>query len=180
MRTKMLIFLPIVFLVTGTIFVSSYFVFRNKKNVQHPNKLLTLDDLPKEAIFIRHPEDEEIASQTGGIAMRHYATLEDAKTGGPIYGTMGYRIVSIEYEITEELVKKRPIGQDFAGWKLTIEKMKHAHYDHFHIGIINAHHPYFHSDYDKGPRNNVGENIYLIHFMLISHEEEKAYGLVCG
>lgn len=146
---------------------------------KHAYRTLTLDDLPKEAVFIEHPDDVAEAQLAGGIAMRHYATPEAMKAGGPMYGTMGYRIVAIEYEIPVHSVKERPIGKEFAGWKLMLDTLDGVRYDHFHIGVTTQKHTAGEATNSESHLEN-GGGTYLIHFMLISHEEEVAYGLVCG
>lgn len=144
--------------------------------------VLTLDYLPKGVAFIDHPEDAALAEKTGGVAMTHYATPEALEHGGPIFGTLGYRIISIEYEIPASKVGNRMVGrQDSAGENLIIESLKQKSslpYNHFHLGIAEEEH----SHHNNRPPNidPHDDTMYVIHFMLISHEEEVGWGLVCG
>ncbi|PIT86659.1 MAG: hypothetical protein COU33_01890, partial [Candidatus Magasanikbacteria bacterium CG10_big_fil_rev_8_21_14_0_10_43_6] len=140
---------------------------------------LSLDDLPTEAIFVPHPEDEEEAERLGKVPMVHYANPEAIRNGGPVYGTFGYRIVAVEYEIPFESVGIREVGDESSGYLLSIPELiaqdKNISYDHFHIGISQ------HAD-EHGVENehkDTNENL-IIHFMLIPHEEEVAMGLYCG
>ncbi len=176
MRTQFLKLLTITVLgVIVTALILAGVLYEREKHVY---RTLTLDDLPKEATFIEHPEDAAEAKLAGGIAMRHYATPGAMKTGGPIYGTMGYRIVAIEYEIPANSVKERPIGKESAGWKLVLDKLGDIRYEHFHISFTKQEHTAGDETDPAAHSENTG--VYLIHFMLISHEEEIAYGLVCG
>ena len=161
--------------ITTAVFLAGVLYEREK----HVYLTLTLDNLPKEAVLVEHPEDVAEAKLAGGIAMRHYATPEAMKAGGPIYGTMGYRIVAIEYEIPAKMVKERTIGKESAGWKLVLNKLGGIRYDHFHIGFTEQKHA-MGDEADSHSHSENGGGAYLIHFMLISHEEEIAYGLVCG
>lgn len=134
-------------------------------------EIMTMAHLPKDAIFIEHREDEELAQKIGGVAMQHYASPEALRNGGPIYGILGYRVVSIEYKIPASAIKERTGDLQFEGWKLAIAKSEQLHFDHFHIG---PHHD------DSPDMGRSTDPVYLIHFMLVPHSFERDFGLICG
>jgi len=80
-------------------------------------------------------------------------------------------IVSIEYEIHSSLIGGRPVGNEHEGYLLALKEIKNlgVNYDHFHIGVSGKH------EHGHG-----GGETYLIHFMLIPHEQELQYGLECS
>lgn len=132
----------------------------------------TIESLPKDAVFIEHDDHTEEA-EGGRTPLRHYATPEDLERGGPIYGTFGYRIVAVEYEIPVSTIGERPVGEKGSGSRLILNvperpELKHLRYDHFHIGRTHI------------KVNGNEEEAYSIHFMLIPHEKEESYGLACG
>lgn len=133
-----------------------------------PISSLTIKDLPKDARYSRHPSEELEAETSGKIVMSHYVTPEAMQAGGPIYGIMGYRIVSIEYEIPVREIPTKTVGQEFSGYLLNLPEFKNIRYDHFHI-----------SSQKHGLASHSDQEIYSIHFMLIPHEEELSFGLVC-
>ena len=147
---------------------------------------IAFPELPEGVVFIEHPEDERIAREKGGVAMKHYATPEALAAGGPIYGVLGYSIVSIEYEIPLDKIGARPVGEpDDPGMLLNIEdfaKQENIPYDHFHIGTAHAHGGTReeHTDDHDHDHNQTEEEVLLIHFMLIPHETAVAYGLTCS
>lgn len=129
---------------------------------------LTIKNLPKDASYVRHPSEESEEKTSGKIVMRHYGTPSAIQVGGPIYGVMGYRIVSIEYEIPVREIPTKTVGQEFFGYLLNLPEFKNIRYDHFHI-----------SSQKHGLAYHSNQEIYSIHFMLIPHEEELSFGLVC-
>lgn len=134
--------------------------------------VFTVEDLPSLAEYVRHANEEAEAEIAEQLSMRHYATPEARSTGGPIFGVVGYRIVSIEYEFLESKIPSKTVGQEFMGYMLALPGYGTIPYDHFHISVHDES-PQVHTDEDRR------EPIYSIHFMLISHEEELSMGLVC-
>ena len=125
------------------LFVFCMYSFYKRDN----NRLfLTIDDLPKGAVFVSHDHDLKEVKLTGGVAMRHYATPEAAKAGGPIYGTMGYRIVAIEYDVKSDMIVNKAVGKEFPGWKLLIENSDKFKYDHFHVDFSKDDHSHLSGD----------------------------------
>lgn len=94
--------------------------------------------------------------------MAHYATREAAAAGGPIFGTVGYRIVAVEYEIPSSSISERSVGTSFPGYLLNQPNLNGFPVDHMHISE---------KEYE-------GKS-YDVHFMLISHEEEERNGIYC-
>lgn len=139
---------------------------------------LTLDDLPAEAVFLPHPEDDAEAKRLGKISMAHYATPEAAQAGGPVYGTFGYGIAAVEYEIPLDSLAIRTVGDTSPGQLLDIPEIRTAAktipYDHFHVGISQHRHA------EEETENSDDHQILIIHFMLIPHEVEEEHGLYCG
>lgn len=139
-------------------------------------RTLLIEDLPKDATPVAHVHahgEFELKNEVEERAeMQHYATEDAIRSGGPIYGVYGYRIVSIEYEIPVASIGERPVGESDPGNALSARILllgKMVPYDHFHVGESE-------SNFGEGmPRK-----IYRIHFMLISHEEEVESGLSCG
>ncbi|MEX2013617.1 MAG: hypothetical protein WD897_01735 [Parcubacteria group bacterium] len=133
---------------------------------------LTVEDLPSGVEYVRHPDEELQAETEEKITMRHYATPDAVKVGGPSFGIIGYRIVSIEYEIPVLEIPTKTVGQEFPGYLLSLPEFKNIRYDHFHISYQK-----------EGLAHNEGEEAhggsYSIHFMLIPHEEEIKFGMVC-
>lgn len=129
---------------------------------------LTLEDLPPDAKYARHPEEESEAQGAEKIVMRHYATPSALKAGGPIYGLMGFKVVAIEYEIPAAQIPTKTVGQEFPGYLLRLPEFQNIPYDHFHISFQ-----------EHGLASYPGQGVYSIHFPLISHEEELKFGLVC-
>ncbi|MAF59473.1 MAG: hypothetical protein QF858_00970 [Candidatus Pacebacteria bacterium] len=170
-----------------SIFVVWHAVTFNKEEVGG----FSFEKVPEDVVFLRHEEDERIAEEEGGVAMLHYATPEAIENGGPIYGRLGHTIVSIEYEIPIDSIGERPIGKEGeGGFDLIIEELaedKNIVYDHMHIGIANSHTGGEHQDDGHNHEHNSsqslqgeGGDVYLLHFMLISHEDEVRYGLTCS
>ena len=166
----------ILFLLVAILILNSgvwYYFFSYSKEIKG---ILTLDRLPKDVVFVEHIEDKKLAKEKGGIALRHFATPEASRVGGPIFGVLGYRIVSVEYEIPVSSIGQQLVGGVSRGQSLAIEALKDSlplPYDHFHIAISSRKH-------FAGEIQESGEDVYLIHFMFIPHEEELEYGLVCG
>ena len=133
-----------------------------------PIAYLSIKDLPKDANYARHPSEESEAETSDKIVMSHYGTPSAIKAGGPIYGVMGYRVVSIEYEIPIEEIPTKTVGQEFSGYLLNLPEFKNIRYDHFHM-----------SSQKHGLASHNEKEIYSIHFMLIPHDEELSFGLVC-
>lgn len=163
----------------GTLFVSVF-------GARQEARFVVLENLPRDIVYIKHPYEEEQAEETGKILMRHYGTPEAVEQGGPIYGAMGYRIVSIEYEISVNAIPEKTVGQTFPGYLLELEEsgFPYLDYDHFHISYQQGGHLYdktINTSF-REHKNNEDENgsgVYSIHFMLIPHTEELRYGLVC-
>lgn len=137
-----------------------------------PEAALTFQNLPADAQYARHPSEESEAKTAGKIVMRHYATPAAVKAGGPIYGLMGYRIVSIEYEISAAEMPTKTVGQEFSGYSLSLPEFRNTRYNHFHVS-------YQAEGLGHREREESRGGIYSIHFMLIPHEEELSFGLVC-
>ncbi len=137
-----------------------------------PTKTLTVEDLPDGAEYVRHANEEAEAEEADKLSILHYATPEAHSAGGPTFGVVGYRIVSIEYEFPESEIPSKTVGQEFGGYVLALPGYKTIPYDHFHISVHDES-PQAHTDTDRH------EPVYSIHFMLISHEEELSMGLVC-
>lgn len=137
-----------------------------------PIKTLTVEDLPSGAVYVRHANEEAEAEVAEQLSMRHYATPEAHATGGPTFGVVGYRIVSIEYELSESEIPSKTVGQEFGGYVLALPGYGTIPYNHFHISVQDES-PQVHADADRN------EPVYSIHFMLIPHEEELSIGLVC-
>lgn len=154
---------------------------------------LTREDLPRGAVPVRHVHNNEgkeldAAGHAKG-EMEHWATPEAIKNGGPTYGVYGYSIVAIEYEVPESMIGAHEVGKEFSGWNLSSQFLGFntaTPYDHFHIGIKaeasaeaedvrvdTSHH-------GEEASAHKGEKTYLIHYMLIPHEEELRIGLSCG
>ena len=138
-----------------------------------PNKqTLTVHDLPAGGEYVRHPGEEEQAAATGKTVMRHYGTPEAVRAGGPVYGVLGYRVVSVEYEVPADKVPTKTVGEAFPGYLLDLPELKGLRYDHFHISVQ-----------EEGLAHAAGETThgetYSIHFMFIPHDEELRFGLVC-
>ena len=133
---------------------------------------LTIEDLPSGAEYVRHANEEVEAEEEGKLPLRHYATGEAHLAGGPTFGIVGYRIVSIEYELPASKIPSKTVGQEFGGHPLALPGYKNIPYDHFHI-----------SAQEESPQARTGadehESVYSIHFMLIPHEKELSMGLVC-
>lgn len=163
-------------LITFCIFILLFLWYRNF--YRNCYETLTRADLPKGAIFVphMHPDEGQELDANGQPKrdMEHYATEEAIKNGGPIYGVYGYRIVAIEYEIPESRIGVRPVGKDFPGWDISASFLGFrtpVPYEHVHIGIKQK------EDEDG---ENKHEKTYLIHYMLLSHDEELKIGLNCG
>jgi len=139
-----------------------------------PAKIFTVEDLPSGVAYVRHANEEAEAEEAEQLTMKHYATPEAHSTGGPTFGVVGYRIVSIEYELPESEIPSKTVGQEFGGYLLALPGYGTIPYDHFHISVHDES-PQAHTHTDEG----IHEPIYSIHFMLISHEEELSMGLVC-
>ena len=141
----------------------------------------TIDDLPAGAVFMPHPEDDAEAERLEKIAMAHYATPEARERGGPVYGSYGYGIVAIEYEIPLASLGIRAVGDKLPGHFLAFPEIlalgKHISYDHFHIAISQHHHG---ETPEHEERESDEAERLIIHFMLISHEQEETMGLYCG
>lgn len=132
----------------------------------------TLADLPPGAVYTPHPDEEKQALELGKLPMMHYATPEAIRRGGPIFGAVGYRIVSIEYEIPAEAIGERSVGLDFPGYLLALPELRGVPVDHFHVSR--------HPEHLAGADAHAHEGgVYSIHFMLIPHEEELRQGIVC-
>lgn len=133
---------------------------------------LTIEDLPEGVQYVRHPGEEEQALEAGKTVMQHYGTPDAIRKGGPTYGILGYRVVSLEYEIPTGSIPSKTVGQTFPGYLLDLPELKDLRYDHFHI-----------SRQEEGLAHAAGEvsheDTYAIHFMFIPHEEELRFGLVC-
>lgn len=134
-------------------------------------KTATLADLPKEAIRITHRDEDMQSSDDETMVMQHYGAREAIEAGGPIYGTMGYRIVSVEYEVPANMLPEKAIGQIAKGYLLKLPEFRTMQYDHFHIS--------YHPESTMVVAQSRHEPVYSIHFMLIPHEEELLFGLVC-
>lgn len=158
-----------IILVLGTIFMILHY-----KSTAYYQLPLTLDDLPEESRLIEHHHDVITTDHQGGVEMRHYGTPDAEEKGGPIYGVLGYRIVSIEYTIPAKMTGKQLVGKEFPGYDLLVQK--NIPYDHFHMGITESH-QILEQMATSSPQDS---HSFLIHFMLISHEEEVTYGLMCG
>lgn len=163
----------------GVLFVSVF-------GARQQPRFAVLENLPQDVVYIKHPYEEEQAEEMGKILMRHYGIPEAVERGGPIYGAMGYRIVSIEYEIPVNAIPEKTVGQIFPGYLLELEEsgLPHLDYDHFHISYQQRGHLHdntintsFHEHKNNG--DEIGSGVYSIHFMLIPHTEELRYGLVC-
>lgn len=134
-------------------------------------KILTVEDLPSGAEYVRHANEEAEAEEAEQLSLWHYATEEAHSAGGPTFGVVGYRIVSIEYELPESQIPSKTVGQEFGGYMLALPGYKTIPYDHFHISVQ-----------DQSPQAHTSgepERTYSLHFMLIPHEEELSMGLVC-
>ncbi|MDP3947368.1 MAG: hypothetical protein Q8Q41_01600 [bacterium] len=133
---------------------------------------LTIRDLPPGVRYISHPDEEAQAQEAGKIVMQHFGTSEAVLKGGPTYGVMGYRVISVEYEIPKDTIPSKTLGQPFPGYLLDLSELHGLTYDHFHI-----------SAQEEGLAHEEGEaphgGTYSIHFMFISHKEELSFGLVC-
>ncbi len=148
-------------------------------------RALTRADLPSGAVQIHHIHNNEgkELDQNGQPKgeMEHWATSEMAKGGGPIFGVYGYSIVSLEYEIPESTIGSHVVGKEFSGWNLSAVHLglpTTIPYDHFHIGERDEE---AHSHVEAvDAREHEHEKTYLIHYMLIPHEEELRIGLSCG
>ena len=142
------------------------------KEEVRPLSSLSIEDLPEGVQYVRHPGEEEQALEEGKTVMQHYGTPETVRNGGPIYGVLGYRVVSLEYEIPTDSIPSKTVGQSFPGYLLDLPELKNLRYDHFHI-----------SRQEEGLAHAEGEvsrgDTYAIHFMFIPHEEELRFGLVC-
>lgn len=138
-------------------------------------KIFTIEDLPAGAESVEHAHETTQAEEAEQISMKHYATTESLATGGPIFGVIGYKIVSIEYEIKASDVPAKTVGQKFGGYLLRISGYGNIAYDHFHISV---HDESLQANIDDEHKNE-RERTYSIHFMLITHEEELGLGLVC-
>lgn len=132
-------------------------------------RALTVADLPQGVHYVRHESEEQQAQEARKMVMQHYATPEAIQNGGPAFGVVGYRIVSIEYEVPIDKIPEKTVGQLFPGYLLKLPGLGDVPYDHFHI----SHH--------RGALSGMGKTgeEYSIHFMLISHAEELSLGLVC-
>ncbi len=186
-----------IILVALLVLMGSY-IFIEQRNGDFV-KGVSFSTIPEDAVFISHPEDEEIVKEKGGAVMRHYATKEDLKNGGPVYGVLGYSVVSVEYEVKISDIKNRPVGDpEQSGIDLTAENLarkKKISFDHFHIGLSKSHshsmnevekegidnHTHSHTEsYSEIEQKQQEQEVYLIHYMLIPHEREIAYGLTCS
>ena len=114
-------------------------------------------------------------------------TKEDLENGGPVYGVLGYTIISIEYEVPLDSIGSRPVGDpEQQGISFLAETLAQEHeipFDHFHIGVSHSHKNALHEHEDihmEVHKHENTEEVYLIHFMLIPHETEVAYGLTCS
>lgn len=137
--------------------------------------LLTRADLPEGAVLIwhHHPLQPLAPGEESKVEMEHFATHKAIENGGPIYGVYGYRIVAIEYEVPIAGIGVRPVGDEDPGFALSrflLQVPKVPTYDHVHIGRAENH------DAAGGHATHA----YLIHFMLISHDEELKIGLSCS
>ncbi|NQV93503.1 hypothetical protein HQ403_03365 [Candidatus Kaiserbacteria bacterium] len=154
-------------LVLGFFMILQYLFFTFYVNTED-HASMTFDNLPKDVRIIEHyhPQEENREDEER-VEMRHYATPQAHIDGGPSYGVYGYQVVSIEYEIRADEIQERPIGEASEGYLLALNNIRDLNipYDHFHIGISEDH----------------DVNItYLIHLMLIPHEQELQYGLECS
>lgn len=159
---SLLIFLTLLLITSQYFFSTSYTHTENQT-------LMTPDELPESVRLIEHyhAQEDTTADNEEGVEMRHYATPQSHVDGGPTYGVYGYQVVSIEYEIRADEIQERPIGEASEGYLLALNNIRDLNipYDHFHIGISEDH----------------DVNItYLIHLMLIPHEQELQYGLECS
>lgn len=127
-------------------------------------KIYTIEDLPVGAESVEHAHETAEAEEAEQISMDHYATPEALEIGGPIFGVIGYRIVSVEYELKASDIPSKTVGQAFEGYLLNLPDYAGIAYDHFHI---------------SSHEEESGETEYSIHLMLIPHEEELSIGLVC-
>lgn len=130
--------------------------------IQKKPRVPTFSDLPEGVVYVSHPHEEREALAREKIPMTHYATPEAIAAGGPIFGTVGYRIVAVEYEIPSSNILERSVGTSFSGYLLNQPSLKGFPIDHMHIS----------------EKENVKKS-YDIHFMLISHEEEERNGIYC-
>lgn len=127
-------------------------------------RIFTIEDLPVGAESVEHAHETAEAEEAEQISMKHYATPEALGKGGPIFGAIGYRVISVEYEFRATDIPHKTVGQEFPGYLLNIPGYENMNYDHFHISSHDA---------------ESGEIEYSAHFMLIPHEEELGLGLVC-
>ena len=132
---------------------------------------LTISDLPRDVAYVRHKSEEAEAQEAGKIIMLHYGTPKAIQEGGPIFGVMGHRVVSVEYEIPADKIPEKTVGKEFPGYLLDLPELKHMRYDHLHIS--------YHKEGLAHEGTSSGHGTYSLHFMFITHEEELAFGLVC-
>lgn len=173
MHVRHIISLCIILVVAGALLV--LVGFWRGTLAPRPVQILTIDDLPAGAILIDSPDTAAIAQEAGSNAMFYYATPDALKAGGPIFGTFGYRIVSISYEIPIHELTSRPTGNPLPGGRLALEGLGEIPYDHFYVRAVpkEARHA------NTAMNTNSSGDMLLIHFMLISHEEEVADKLAC-
>lgn len=172
--------------ISVTVVVLSGIILVGTSGIRQEPAFATLEDLPKDVVYIKHPYEEEQAEEMGKILMRHYGTPEAMGQGGPVYGAMGYRIVSIEYEIPVNAIPEKTVGQTFPGYLLALKQdmLPQLGYDHFHISYQQSGHLYNIDTNMSLQEHAISKNeseagVYSIHFMLIPHTEELRYGLVC-
>lgn len=171
MRMGRIIFLCVIILVViiGILLVGAR--FWHGMLASPPVRILTTDDLPNGAILVDFPAAVAITQETGGNAMFYYATPDALKTGGPIFGTFGYKIVSIVYEIPVRELTSPPMGNLPPGGRLTLNGLGVIPYDHFYARIVPG--GAQRTDTAVSKFSSSGD-VLLIHYMLISREEEVA------
>src|SRR3989344_7565619 len=114
-----------------------------------PVKIFTVEDLPSGATYVRHANEEAEAEVAEQLSMRHYATPEARSIGVPTLGVVGYRIVSVEYELPENKIPSKTVGQEFGGDVLALPGDGTIPYDHFHISVHDES-PQAHTHTDEG------------------------------
>src|SRR3989338_5428866 len=113
-----------------------------------PTKTFSVEDLPSGATYVRHANEEAEAEEAEQLSLRHYATPEAHSSGGPTFGVVGYRIVSIEYELPESEIPSKTVGQEFGGYLLALPGYGTISYDHFYISVHDQS-PQAHTDADR-------------------------------
>lgn len=162
-----------VVLAVSMVVLGGMVVFAQVRQSAQVSPYISFDMLPEGAYPVVHDHSAPaIGDEHARAEMHHYATAEALSVGGPVYGVYGYQIVSIEYEVPAAEIGERPVGEEETGFVLNPETLglpAGFDYDHFHIGRKEG-----------GDSAHGSEDKYIVHFMLVPHAQETAWGLSCG